>query len=474
MPMSMYMYPAALANGAGPEVSGDVLENVMRKAHRATIIPKTKFIRFRTHKHRFGTGVNVVWGIKPKAHAGPRGGVVYVHALTFDRNLFSPRQARAWLKAHGYRPISFEAVAPAVERRVAARRARVANFLPEGAAWHYMAPNPRVVKNATKQIRAHVTATKKFMNAWAKAQALAKKTNRMLNQAVPALKRPPGPPMVRIPVQHPGITRLPQGAWRSWSVAQLVSHFEKLSRWIGSKAVAKAITNIRVWNKYRAPELSAKAADVFSRLRRSAGYRAGLSARTRARLNPMQLAPYCGCPVAAMLMKQSGRGRAKRTGKNPSLMILSNPKGDNGSKEAKLAEKAYKRFHFTTPKKEQKRKVPDGWPRRYVVLGSVDSFEVQDGGGKKVKRSYAGKRPVLATSSEMKDVFIFGDRSLGIPSGVAVRIDYSVPPHSGRNKWARRWWHPHDSHPAVRVHNSGKAVRISGSGLSVTPRGIVG
>ncbi len=141
-----------------------------------------------------------------------------------------------------------------------------------------------------------------------------------------------------------------------------------------------------------------------------------------------------------------------------------------------LTERAYKRFHFTAPKNREKRQVPDGWPACYVTIGSCERFDVKDASGKTVKRNFMGENPMpkLATTKDMKDVYIFGHRPLGIPAGTALRVDYRVPPHSGRNKWARRWWHPHESHPSVTVDRTGTAVRIRGSGLSVTPRGIVG
>jgi hypothetical protein len=307
------------------------MENVgkPRTAHRATILPKTQFKRFRMHKHRFGTGVHVVWGVKPKAKAGPRGGVVYVHAILFDKKRFTSRKAKQWLKAHDYVARKFEAVVPKEAKPKKRKRAarRVANqWLPEGVIMQYVAS-----------------------------------------------------------------------------------------------------------------------------------------------MNPIEQA-------AAMVME------------NPSLMILLNPKAakavksvaksaaKSSDKEVRLANKAFKSFHFKDSTKKEKHKVPDNWPKTpYWILGVVDRFDVQDASGKTVSRTFTGRKPVLAATKARKDCFIVSQNgNLKIPSGTGVRIDYTVPKHSGRNKWSKRWWHPHESNPKVKAHRGGKHVRITGPGLKITPRGIIG
>lgn len=327
-----YAYPAAAANGAGPAVAVEVMENVPRTAHRATITPKGKYKRFRTHPNRFGTGVHVVWGVKPKSARGPRGGRVYVHAIMFDRKKFTPAEAKRWLKAHDFVARRFEAAKPKLKLPKRKKKAvkRAANMLPEATMFQYVASMNPV----------------EWMKVWQKAHGYPR----------------------------------------------------------------------------------------------------------------------------------------KKTKANPSLMILSNPRRNkleraapkDLSNEVRLAQKAYKSFHFKDSQKHQKRKVPDGWPKVYVVLGDVDAFEVKGSTGK-VKRRYGARKPVLACTKDRKDVFIFSrSGKLGLPSGTAVRVDYSVPNHSGRLKWAKSWYHPHDSNPKVRVHKNGTALRISGPGLSVTPRGIIG
>jgi hypothetical protein len=159
---------------------------------------------------------------------------------------------------------------------------------------------------------------------------------------------------------------------------------------------------------------------------------------------------------------------------NPQLMVVTNPGAipGVGSRTVKKAQKAYKRFHMTKPSQMLEGWVPTGWPKAYITIGECLRFDVMGKDGKKVKRSFkAGKRPALCTTPECKDVFLFGDLS-GIPSGQALRVDYRVPKHSGRSKWARDWTHDHDSKPKVTAHPSGKAIKISGKKLKVTPRGI--
>jgi len=160
--------------------------------------------------------------------------------------------------------------------------------------------------------------------------------------------------------------------------------------------------------------------------------------------------------------------------RNPQLMIVTNPASLNKypSRSIGLAGKAYKRFHFTRPAGLNEVNIPTGWPKVYMAIGECERFDVKTPKGI-ISRRFTGKRPVLATTSAMKNLYIFG-KKLGIPAGRASRVDYRVPPHSGRTKWARRWWHPHKTHPSVLPHRGGGAVRVSGSGLKITPRGIEG
>jgi len=158
---------------------------------------------------------------------------------------------------------------------------------------------------------------------------------------------------------------------------------------------------------------------------------------------------------------------------NPYLAVISNPVKYSPA-ELNKARRAYKRFHFTGPVEVKEVPAPKGWPQVYMYIGECERFDVQKPNGVIVSRKFAGKKPALATTSRMKDVYILGGRQLGVPSGRAVRVDYKVPANSGRNKWAPRYWHPHTTRPKVAVHSGGRAVKVSGPGLKVTPRGIEG
>jgi hypothetical protein len=160
----------------------------------------------------------------------------------------------------------------------------------------------------------------------------------------------------------------------------------------------------------------------------------------------------------------------KVTRKNPSLLVLSNPCGSS----VKNAVKAYEKFHMVAPNSTTKESVPDGWPKAYITIGYAIRFDGIDQAGRKYKRTWPTGRVKLCSTGAMKDVYLFGKSSLGVPSGTALRVDYEVPAHSGRNKWARRWWHPHDSKPPVIADKSGKAARVTGPGLKVNARGIIG
>jgi len=375
-----YIFPAACAKGAGPATNA--APNPLKNFHRATIISKKKFIRFRYHKNKFGDGVDVVWGIKSRKHRGPRGGVVYPHAINFNatnpnHKTFTVRQAKMWLKQHNYSPIKFEAATgkhvPA-KRKVASKR--VANRVtPSGVEFQYVATaapvaNPRKTSGVAKQLEQ--TAIK-VLSARSKAAQVAA-----------------------------GMT----------------------------EATAKKVLKIRGYT-------DAQIASIKSAVRN---------------------------PQLMVLNKR----------KNPQLLVLSNPKKSNG-KEVAAAKKAFNRFHFKDPDKTFSRKVPDSWPNAFVVIGECEMFSVKSN-GKTVKRTFMGngKMPLLCMGKGMKDVFIVGTKNLGVPAGNAVQVDYRVPKKSGRNKWARRWYHPHDTKPKVNVSKDGRYVRISGPGLHVTPRGIIG
>ena len=167
----------------------------------------------------------------------------------------------------------------------------------------------------------------------------------------------------------------------------------------------------------------------------------------------------------------------KRVAKpKPKKRRKANPRGVGGYDQSAITKtsKAFKKFHMTDPTHGFEMNIPNGWPKVFVMLGEVEKFEVQDASGKKHKKVFKGKRPILATTAGMKQIYIFSTTKLGFPSGKAVRIDYKVPADSGRNKWASRWYHPHDTHPSVFVHSGGRAAKVSGRGLKINRRGIIG
>lgn len=162
--------------------------------------------------------------------------------------------------------------------------------------------------------------------------------------------------------------------------------------------------------------------------------------------------------------------------KNPALLVMSNPVDLTGPLPkgvAKAALDAYRKFHMVDPNKIQKGNVPAGWPKTYITIGWARRFDWVDNDGVEHSRRFTSGSVKLCTTAAMKDVFLFGSR-LGVTSGTALRVDYDVPPHSGRNKWAKQWWHPHDSHPKVTGHPGGKAAKLHGPGLKVNKRGIIG
>ena len=153
--------------------------------------------------------------------------------------------------------------------------------------------------------------------------------------------------------------------------------------------------------------------------------------------------------------------------KNPALLVMSNPT----SSGLAAATKAYKNFHMVEPDNTTKAHIPVGWPTAYITIGFARAFHWTDQAGKQHRKSYPSGKVKVCTTPAMKDVFLFG-QSLGVTPGTADRVDYDVPRHSGRNKWSKGWWHPHDSHPTVMVKD-GK-VRMHGPGLKVSKRGIIG
>lgn len=240
----------------------------------------------------------------------------------------------------------------------------------------------------------------------------------------------------------------------------------------GVRAPAKKVRKIR---KVRVP--------AKKKVRKAATRKPVRKAR-KAAGKPRKARKVTGRPRKPRKVRKARKTARKGRNGNPQLLVISNPcprpcpkaTFPASPREVARTNRAYKRFHFTKPAVRMTADVPRGFPSAYMVIGELERFDTRTPTGRVVSRKYApgSPRPVLCTTSAMKDLYIFDARRLGIPAGTAKRCDYRVPAHSGRNKWARRFWHPHDTTPGVCPHGAGKAVRVSGRGLSVRPEGIVG
>jgi HK97 family phage prohead protease len=68
--------------------------------HSARINEPSKYKKFRRENNKFGTGIDVIWGILSD-------GKTEIQAIRFDKNKFSVSEAKKWLKDHDYSPIEF-------------------------------------------------------------------------------------------------------------------------------------------------------------------------------------------------------------------------------------------------------------------------------------------------------------------------------------------------------------------------------
>lgn len=69
--------------------------------HAARLKDPAQYERFRRENDKFGEGIHAIWGIKAD-------GTVELQAIRFDKERFTPEQARKWLKEHDYSPLEFE------------------------------------------------------------------------------------------------------------------------------------------------------------------------------------------------------------------------------------------------------------------------------------------------------------------------------------------------------------------------------
>jgi len=72
-------------------------------------------------------------------------------------------------------------------------------------------------------------------------------------------------PKAKIVVKHPDILEVPEGK-KFWQLP--LSHYVKLVEKHGYREIARALTNLEVWNKRQHPEIAEKARDILERLKK--------------------------------------------------------------------------------------------------------------------------------------------------------------------------------------------------------------
>jgi len=72
-------------------------------------------------------------------------------------------------------------------------------------------------------------------------------------------------PKAKIVVKHPGVLEVPEGK-KFWQLP--MSHYIKLVDKYGYREVARALTNLEVWNKKEHPEIAQKARDILTKLKK--------------------------------------------------------------------------------------------------------------------------------------------------------------------------------------------------------------
>jgi len=77
----------------------------LKGEHAARINSPSKYDEFRRVNDKFGSGIDVIFGIFTKG--GKK--ISEIQTIRFDSSKFTPEQAKKWLKDHEFRPIEFEA-----------------------------------------------------------------------------------------------------------------------------------------------------------------------------------------------------------------------------------------------------------------------------------------------------------------------------------------------------------------------------
>lgn len=80
----------------------DEIDEAYPGEHSARISDPKKYKRFRRQNDKFGRGKDVIWGITDKGKAE-------IQAIRFDKNSYSPSEAKEWLSSKNYKPIEFVA-----------------------------------------------------------------------------------------------------------------------------------------------------------------------------------------------------------------------------------------------------------------------------------------------------------------------------------------------------------------------------
>lgn len=96
------------ADGCGVRINESEVRAVMPYAneHAARLKDPGQFDEFRRDNDKFGEGIDAIWGIKTNGETHAE-----LQAIRFDKEKFTPDEAKEWLSEHDYDPIEFEPAA---------------------------------------------------------------------------------------------------------------------------------------------------------------------------------------------------------------------------------------------------------------------------------------------------------------------------------------------------------------------------
>ena len=84
------------------EENGWLEQKPFPNEHSARLKAPGAYKRFRRENNKFGSGIHAIWGVRKDSSK------VELQAIRFDKSKFTVAQAKAWLKDHDHKPISFE------------------------------------------------------------------------------------------------------------------------------------------------------------------------------------------------------------------------------------------------------------------------------------------------------------------------------------------------------------------------------